>query len=184
METEKISLKGKVIWFYGLSGAGKTTMSDLLAKALKEKGYKVERLDGDIVRKALCKDLGFSREDVFENIRRIAYVADILSNNGITVIASFITPHQANRIYLEEKLGNKLILIYLSASIRTCMKRDKKGLYEKAINGEIENLAGFNAPFDYKHDPHPLVYLLTDSSTVEDTYKALKGSLEWWDYEI
>ena len=182
---ETVSLKGKVIWFFGKSGSGKTTMADLLAEDLREKGLDVERLDGDIVRQSLCKDLGFTKEDIFNNIRRVCFVADILSRNGITVVASFITPSKANRLYLIEKLGIKLILIYLSASLKTCMIRDTKELYTRALEGEITNLAGFDSPFE---EPYYIlgftVCVPTDASTIEDTYKALKGTLEWWDYEI
>jgi len=182
---DKVSLKGKVIWFFGKSGSGKTTMADLLAEDLRKKGLSVERLDGDIVRQSLCKDLGFTKEDIFNNIRRVCLVADILSRNGITVIASFITPRKANRLYLIEKLGVKLTLVYLSASIKTCMIRDKKEIYTRALEGEITNLAGFDSPFE---EPYYVmgftIHIPTDASTVEHTYEALKGTLEWWDYEI
>jgi len=185
MVTEKVSLKGKVIWFFGMCGAGKTTLADLLAKELKEKGHKVERLDGDIVRKALCKELGFSKEDVFENIRRVCYVADILSQNDITVIASFITPHKANRLYLKTKLGSRLILVHVMTSVEECIKRDPKLLWKKALNGVITNLAGLDAPFDpVDHSSGFTIDVPTSKRSVEDTYGTLIELLRFWYYEI
>lgn len=184
-EMEKLSLKGKVIWFFGISSSGKTTMADLLAKELEGKGINVERLDGDIIRQSLCKDLGFNKEDVFKNIRRVCFVADLLSRNGVTVIASFITPHRSNRIYLKKKLGTRLILIHIITSLRICMERDTKGIYEKVLSGEIKNVAGVDVPF------HPVDYSggltlsppMSNFSTAE-SYNSLTGSLRFWGYEI
>ena len=185
METDKSSLKGKVIWFFGMCSAGKTTLADMLAEELISQGHKVERLDGDIVRPALCKDLGFSRLDVSENIRRVAYVADILSKNGITVIASFITPNMSNRFYLKDKLGIRLILVHLLTSVKECMKRDPKGLWTKAFNGVITNLAGLDVPFepvDYSGDL--VVAIITDLRTEKESHDSLINILRFLGYEI
>lgn len=185
MVMEKVSLKGKVIWFFGISGSGKTTLADLLAKDLEDKGQKVERLDGDIVRPILCKDLGFTPKDVFENIRRVSYVADLLSRNGVTVIASFITPHRVNRIYLRKKLGIRLVLIHVITSLRTCIKRDPKGLYEGVLTGEIRNLAGIDAPFHpVDHSQGVVIDMPTSNFSIEDSYNTLTGLLGFWRYEI
>lgn len=185
MENDKRSLRGKVIWLFGISCTGKTTLADFLAKDLKDKGQMVVRLDGDIVRKSLCMDLGFSKGDIFENIRRVCFVADLLSRNGITVIASFITPHRVNRLYLKRKLGKRLILVHVLTSLRVCMERDTKGLYEKVLSGEITNVAGLDAPF------HPVDHLTgltivcpTSYFSAEDSYDTLTGLLGFWGYEV
>ena len=133
-----------VIWFYGLSGSGKTTLADLLAEKIPNS----QRLDGDIVRKDLTRDLGFDIGDRFENIRRVCFVADLLSKNGITVIASFITPLKAMRFYLKTVLGSRLKLIYVDCSLKRCIKRDPKGLYKKALRGEIDNFTGLTSVFE------------------------------------
>lgn len=141
-------MKGKIIWLYGLSGSGKTTLADLLAERIPNS----ERLDGDIVRKTLTRDLGFSIEDRFENIRRIAFVADLLSKHGVNVICSFITPLEVMRIYLRKVLGDRLRLIYIECSLEECIKRDPKGLYAKALSGEIEGMTGLTSPFEIGDD--------------------------------
>jgi len=165
-----MNLKGKIIYFYGLSGSGKTTLSDLLAKHLDNDrelnpgfrritdttegvlckyGQGIQRLDGDNVRQELTRDLGFSLEDRFEHIRRVAFVADLLSRHGVTVISSFITPLTAMRIYLRQKFGNRLILVYLHCPIHECIRRDVKGLYKKALSGEIKEFTGLTQTFEY-----------------------------------
>ncbi len=182
MVTEKVSLRGKVIWFFGISGSGKTTLADMLAKELLLQGHKVERLDGDIIRSALCKDLGFTRKDIYENIRRVSYVADILSRNGITVIASFITPHITNRIFLKTLLGDRLILIHVMCSLTECMKRDPKGLWSLALHGNITNFAGWDAPFETVK--HSIVDVSTISKTEEESYKKILYVLRFLGFEV
>jgi len=178
-------LKGKVIWLFGISGSGKTTLADLLAKELEVKAIRVVRLDGDVVRKSLCSDLGFTDEDIFKNIRRVCYVADLLSRNGVTVIASFITPHRVNRVYLKKKLGKRLILVHVLTSLRVCMERDTKGLYEKVLSGEITNLAGLDAPFHpVEHSDGLVIDCPTSNFSAEDSYNTLKSLLEFWGYEV
>jgi len=185
METDKISLKGKVIWFFGMCSAGKTTLADMLAKELISQGHKVERLDGDIVRPALCKDLGFSRRDVSENIRRVAYIADILSKNGITVIASFITPNMSNRFVLKDKLGIRLILVHVLTSVKECMKRDTKGLWVKALAGDITDLAGLDVPFEpVDYSGTLTVGIATELRTEKESHNILIDVLRFWGYEV
>ena len=141
---------GYVIWFYGLPCSGKSTLGFRLANKLAEKGIEVERLDGDLVRKTLTKDLGFSPEDRLTNIQRVAYVAGLLIDHGIFAVCSFITPTLQMRLYLRNLFGNRLIFIFCNAPLLTCINRDNKGLYKKAIAGEINNFTGVSAPFDYK----------------------------------
>lgn len=136
------------IWFFGLSGSGKTTIADKLVCEFKERGLPVERLDGDIVRGALTRDLGFSLTDRFEHIRRVTYVAKILMKNGINVIASFITPLRAMRYYIQKELGQKCLLVECKCCIETCMERDVKGLYEQALNGNIGEFTGLTQKYE------------------------------------
>lgn len=196
MRVIKMDLKGKVIWFYGLSGSGKTTLADMLAEEVSNKKcyaetddkYKysyschTQRLDGDIVREELTKDLGFSLEDRFKHIRRVAFVADVLSKLGVTVIASFITPLTAMRIYLREKFGDRLILIYASCSLSECIKRDTKGLYKKALEGDIEQMTGLTQKFDYPLYPNESYFNIvvdTQHSTKEECLKTIMELLNF-----
>ena len=130
--------KGFTLWFTGLSGAGKTTISGLLEKELRERGSKLEILDGDIVRENLSKGLGFSKEDRDTNIRRIAFVADLLSRNGVPVITAAISPYAEIRNEARQLMGDRFIEVYVKASVDTCAERDVKGLYAKAFAGEIK----------------------------------------------
>lgn len=151
--------KGRVFWFYGLSASGKTTLADAFAKKLQKDEHQVLRLDGDITRKFLTKDLGYSLDDRFENIRRVAWVAKIVSEFGIYVVCSFITPLESMRLFLREFLGKRLVLINLRCRLETCVGRDPKGLYKKALNGEIKNFTGITQV--YEPNPHGLDHVIT-----------------------
>jgi adenylyl-sulfate kinase len=140
--------QGKVIWFFGRPCSGKTTLADRLAKDFDSLGISYQRLDGDIVRKKFTRDLGFSIEDRFENIRRMGYLAEALTEQGINVIASFVTPLRAYRLFLEKILRNRLILIECKASLDECIRRDVKGMYEKALLGEIKQFTGLTSPYE------------------------------------
>jgi len=157
--------KGFVLWITGLSQAGKTTIGDGVYKILKENNIKVERLDGDIVRKYLSKDLGFSKEDREENIRRVGFVVKLLSRNGIGVIASFISPYRHIRKKLKEEIPN-FIEVYANAPLEVCEKRDTKGLYKKARLGEIKNFTGISDPYEPPENPE--IELKTDTFTPEE----------------
>src|SRR5512134_696036 len=121
--------KGFTLWFTGLSGAGKTTISTLVSDELRARGSKLEILDGDVVRENLSKGLGFSKEDRDTNIRRIAFVADLLSRNGVPVITAAISPYAEIRHEAREMMGERFIEVYVEASVETCAERDVKGLY-------------------------------------------------------
>ncbi|HDM22323.1 MAG TPA: adenylyl-sulfate kinase, partial [Methanomicrobia archaeon] len=138
-------MEGFVLWFTGLSGSGKSTIADRVAEKLRERGLKIERLDGDTVRKSLTRDLGFSERDRNENIRRVAFVAKLLSRNGVGVIASFISPYRKIRNHVREEVTN-FVEVYAKCPLEICIERDPKGLYKKALNGEIENFTGVSHP--------------------------------------
>lgn len=157
--------KGFTLWFTGLPQSGKTTVADAVYKILKEKGINAERLDGDIVRKSLSKDLGFSKEDREENIRRVSSVAKLFSQSGIGVLASFISPYKEQRQELREKIPN-FIEIFVNAPLEVCEKRDTKGFYKKARTGEIKNFTGISHP--YESPTNPDIELRTDIWTIEE----------------
>ena len=167
---------GFTIWFTGLSGAGKTTISDIVAPALREKGLKVEVLDGDVVRTNLSKGLGFSKEDRDTNIRRIAFVADLLSRNGVGVITAAISPYAEIRDEAREMMGDRFLEIYVKASVETCAERDVKGLYEKAFKGEIKEFTGVSDP--YEAPESPALVLETEHETPEESAQKVVALVE------
>jgi len=140
--------KGFTLWFTGLSGAGKTTISKELEEQLRSRGSKLEILDGDVVRENLSKGLGFSKEDRDTNIRRIAFVADLLSRNGVPVITAAISPYRELRDEARELMGDRFIEVFVKASVEVCADRDPKGLYEKAFTGEIKEFTGVSDPYE------------------------------------
>lgn len=138
---------GTVFWFTGLSGSGKTTTAKQVFQLLKAAGKPVELLDGDEIRTALCKGLGFTREDRLENIRRIAYVANVLSRHGIIVLVSAITPYREMRDYLRAHVAG-YAEVYVECPIEVCEARDVKGLYAKARRAEIQMFTGISDPYE------------------------------------
>src|SRR5213080_354818 len=140
--------KGFCLWFTGLSGSGKTTITNLLVKELRRRGSRLEVLDGDIVRQNLSKGLGFSKEDRDTNIRRVAFVADLLSRNGVVAITAAISPYREIRDEARELMGARFIEIHVKASVEECARRDVKGLYEKAMRGEIKEFTGVSDPYE------------------------------------
>ena len=167
---------GFTIWFTGLSGAGKTTISEIVAPALRERGLKIEVLDGDVVRTNLSKGLGFSKEDRDTNIRRIAFVADLLSRNGVGVITAAISPYAEIRDEAHEMMGDRFLEIYVKASVETCAKRDVKGLYEKAFKGEIKEFTGVSDP--YEAPENPALVLDTENESPEESAQKVVALVE------
>jgi adenylyl-sulfate kinase len=160
--------KGMFIQMTGLSGAGKTTLARAVEKRLKAKGYKVEIIDGDEYRQGLCKDLGFSKEDRNTNIRRLGFVGKVLSRNNVVTIMSAINPYEDLRKELEETCGAKTV--FIKCPVEKCIDRDVKGLYAKALSGEIKNFTGISDPFEEPTNPALVVNTSTDDlekSTVE-----------------
>ena len=155
--------KGFTLWFTGLSGAGKTTISRLLEGHLRERGSRLEILDGDVVRENLSKGLGFSKEDRDTNIRRIAFVADLLSRNGVPVITAAISPYAELRAEARQSMGERFIEVYAQASVETCAERDVKGLYAKAFSGEIKEFTGVSDPYEAPDDAEVICHTETES---------------------
>ncbi|MGM0882792.1 MAG: adenylyl-sulfate kinase [Bacillota bacterium] len=144
--------KGVTVWFTGLSGTGKTTISRLVEAELIYSGIRVEALDGDVVRKNLTADLGFSKEDRQKNIERVAFVAKLLTRNDIIVLASFISPYRHMRDYSRQEIGS-FIEVFVKCSLAECIRRDVKGLYKKALKGEIPCFTGISDPFEEPEKP-------------------------------
>jgi adenylyl-sulfate kinase len=150
---------GFTIWFTGLSGAGKSTISQLVAEELRRRGLRVEVLDGDVVRTHLSKGLGFSKEDRDINIRRIGWVCQVLSRNGVVAIGAAISPYREIRDEIRCKI-ERFVEVYVECSIEKLTERDVKGLYKKALSGEIKNFTGVSDP--YEPPLHPEVVCYTD----------------------
>ena len=168
--------KGFTLWFTGLSGAGKTTISKLVEKELHERRNRLEILDGDVVRENLSKGLGFSKEDRDTNIRRIAFVADLLSRNGVPVITAAISPYRELRDEARELMGGRFIEVFVKASVEECIERDPKGLYKKALAGEIKEFTGVSDP--YEEPLNPEIVLDTESDSPEESAAKLIALLE------
>jgi adenylyl-sulfate kinase len=164
--------KGFTLWFTGLSGAGKTTISEIVESELRDRGSRVEVLDGDVVRENLSKGLGFSKEDRDTNIRRIAFVADLLSRNGVPVITAAISPYRELRDEARELMGDRFIEVFVKASVEVCAERDVKGLYEKAFKGEIKEFTGVSDPYEPPLSPE-LTLDTEHDSAAEDAAKVL-----------
>ncbi|MCW5318638.1 adenylyl-sulfate kinase [Nostoc sp. KVJ3] len=143
---------GVTVWFTGLSGAGKTTISQVIETELCVQGYQVEVLDGDIVRENLSKGLGFSKEDRDENIRRIAFVANLLTRNGVIVLVPVISPYRETRQQIRQQIGN-FVEVYVNAPLEVCEQRDVKGLYKMFRDGKIKNFTGIDAPYEPSLNP-------------------------------
>ena len=147
---------GFTLWFTGLPCAGKSTQAQLVAKELMRRGRAVEVLDGDVVRTNLSKGLGFSKEDRDENIRRIGFVCRLLSRNGVVAIAAAVSPYRAARDEVRASIEH-FVEVYVHAPLETCIQRDPKGLYKKALSGEIQNFTGVNDPYEPPLNPELIV---------------------------
>jgi adenylyl-sulfate kinase len=170
-----MSERGAIVWFTGLSGSGKTTIAHQLEQVLRDRGRKVEVLDGDVVRTHLSKGLGFSKEDRDTNIRRIGFVCNLLARNGVLAVASAISPYREIRDEVRE-MGSDFIEVYVKCPLEVLTERDVKGLYAKAIKGEIPNFTGVSDP--YEEPLNPEVVLETDKETEAESLGKLVGKLE------
>jgi adenylylsulfate kinase len=166
---------GATVWFTGLSGAGKTTLRMAIEQELRQQGLKVEVLDGDIVRENLTKGLGFSKADRDENIRRIGFVAHLLSRNGVIVLVSAISPYREIRDEVRQRIGD-FVEVYVNAPLAICEQRDVKGLYKKARAGEIKQFTGIDDPYEPPLDPE--VECKTDQETLEESAAKVLNKLK------
>jgi adenylyl-sulfate kinase len=167
--------EGFTLWFTGLSGAGKSTVSQIVERALRERGARVEVLDGDVVRTNLSKGLGFSKEDRDENIRRIGFVCQLLSRNGVAAIAAAISPYRDVRDEVRSKI-DRFVEVYVECPLDTLVERDVKGLYKKALAGEIANFTGVSDP--YEPPLNPEVVVRSDRETPEQSAARVLAKLE------
>jgi len=167
--------RGATIWFTGLSGAGKTTISKAVHQRLSGAGYRVESLDGDVVRQILTKGLGFSKADRDENIRRIGFVAQLLSRNEVLVMVAAVSPYRKAREEVRSKIGD-FLEVFVNAPIEVCEQRDVKGLYAKVRAGEIKEFTGIDDP--YEPPKRPDVECRTDLETVEESVDKVLCALE------
>lgn len=152
--------KGFVLWLTGLPGSGKTTVAKKVQQYLKNRGYRVELLDGDEVRKYLSPEAGFTPEDRERHLKRVAHVAKLLARNGVIVLASFVSPYirvrnEIRKIIEDEKIP--FLEIYVKCSLQECIKRDPKGLYKKALRGEIKHMTGIDDPYEPPEKPEVVV---------------------------
>ena len=160
--------QGVTLWFTGLSGAGKSTLANLVAAELRRRGVRVEILDGDEVRTNLSKGLGFSKEDRDTNIKRIGYVCKLLTRNGVAAISAAISPYKEVRDYNRQQIGH-FIEVYVKCSIEELTRRDVKGLYKKALAGELPNFTGVSDPYEAPTSPE---------ITVDSERQAVQESLQ------
>ena len=161
-----------MIWFTGLSGAGKTTLAEKLAAYLKKTGVKCELLDGDTVRN-IFPQTGFTKKDRDEHVKRMGFLASMLERNGVTVVASFISPYRESRDFVRKMCGN-FVEVYVSTSLEVCEKRDVKGLYKKARRGEITSFTGIDDPYEAPLNPE-----ITINTAEEPVGKSFEKLLEY-----
>ena len=160
--------KSYLIWFTGLSGSGKSTLANLVEIELHKKGLSTYTLDGDNIRQGINKNLSFSPEDRTENIRRIGEIANLMIDAGLITLAAFISPYKKDRQGVKNIVGaDNFIEIYVNTSIEECERRDVKGLYKKARNGEIKNMTGISSP--YEAPVNPDFEVITDRQSVEES---------------
>lgn len=167
--------RGVTVWLTGLSGAGKSTITEALEQELRSRGCKLEVLDGDIVRTNLTKGLGFSKEDRDENIRRIGFVSHLLTRNGVIVLVSAISPYRDVRDAVRDRIGD-FMEVYVSAPLDVCEARDVKGLYKRARAGEIKQFTGIDDP--YEPPLNPEVNCETHNETLEESVNKVLAKLE------
>ncbi len=171
--------RGFTLWFTGLSGAGKTTISEIVEHELRERSRRVEVLDGDIVRTNLSRGLGFSREDRNTNVLRIGFVANLLTRNGVAVIVSAISPYKEARDQVRRRIID-FVEVFVDAPLEVCAQRDVKGLYKKAYAGEIEHFTGVSDP--YEPPAAPDLALKTDEEEPQESARRVIEKLEYFGY--
>ena len=174
-QREKVSgHPGKIIWFTGLSASGKSTIANALDAELNKRGLRTYILDGDNVRMGLNKDLGFSPESRKENIRRISEVAKLFADSGTIVMTAFISPYREDRKSAREVIGSDYVEVFVNTPVEECINRDPKGLYKKAIAGEIKGFTGIDAPYEEPLNPEINLKNLSIEKSVEILINYLK----------
>ena len=161
---------GHVIWLTGLPASGKTTIAEALVQRLQDQGIQVETLDGDEIRRGLSADLGFSAEDRQQHNRRIIFVSKLLIRNGITVLIPLISPYRETRDYARGELEH-FVEVYVKCPVEECIRRDPKGLYARALRGEIKNFTGIDDPYEEPESPELTVE--TNVLSVEECVKRI-----------
>ena len=151
--------KGFVVWFTGLPGSGKTTIAEALRKKLQNAGYRVELLDGDWVRRTINPDAGFTKEERRIQLLRVAWIARLLARNGVITLCSFVSPYRDVRSEIRKIIEEELpfIEVYTKCSLEECIKRDPKGLYKRALAGEIKNFTGIDDPYEEPENPELII---------------------------
>jgi adenylylsulfate kinase len=167
---------GFTLWFTGLSGAGKSTIAEIVGPELERRGMLVDHLDGDVVRTNLSKGLGFSREDRDANILRIGFVAKLLTRHGAGVIVAAISPYAETRDAVREMIGDRFVEVFVATSLDECARRDVKGLYAKAFAGEIKEFTGVSDP--YEAPDHAEIIVETEGRSPEDSARFVVDELE------
>ncbi len=168
-----------ILWFTGLSGSGKSTIADKLKKDLESEGKKILILDGDVVREKLHKHLGFSREDIKENNRLIAELAKKEINNYDLIVIPVISPYREDRKMARNIVGEHFVEVFANKPLQSCIKNDVKGMYKKALSGEIKNFIGIAESNPYQAPKNPDIELLTDKETVEESVGKIKTFLKY-----
>ena len=161
--------KGFCIWLTGLSGSGKTTIAQKLTEYFKDNRY-IESMDGDEIRKGLSRDLGFSKEDRNEHNRRVIFCTKLLARNGVIVIVALISPYRETRAYAKGEIPN-MMEVFVNAPLDVCIERDPKGLYKKALAGEIQQFTGIDDPYEEPLEPDIMVE--TDKETVDESVEKI-----------
>lgn len=168
--------RGFVVWFTGLPASGKTTVARLVEKGLREMGFKVEVLDGDELRRNLDPEIGFSPEDRMIHIRRVAYVSHLLARNGIVVLVCLVSPYKRAREAARRIIGGNFVEVYVKCSLKTCIRRDPKGLYKRALRGEISDMTGIGDV--YEEPLNPDVVVDTEKYPPEENARKVVSKLE------
>lgn len=165
-----------VLWFTGLPSSGKSTLADAVSVELKKYNIPFEKIDGDVVRRTISKDLGFSKKDIEENGRRASSLAKNFTKKKICVLASIISPYKNTRNHIRRKIGRDFIEIYTKCDPNICVQRDVKGLYKKALAGEIQNFIGIS--IKYEEPDNPEIVVETDKESVEQCTQKILGYLK------
>ncbi|NCA93879.1 MAG: adenylyl-sulfate kinase [Sphingobacteriia bacterium] len=171
----KDTKKGLVIWLTGLPCSGKTTLSKEIEKYFINNNLSIQRLDGDVVRGTISNDLGFSKEDREKNIERMSYIAQMLSDNGVNVVLAFVSPYQKMRDFCRS-LCEKYIEVHIKCSVEKCKERDVKGMYKKAISGEIKDFTGVQDPFEIPESPE--ITVNTENESIDESMKKIIDYIE------